>query len=67
MAFRPPQRLAQTALRYASTAASSPAGRSDLAGTATAVTYWCAVVSAPLAGAYVMSRNAVRDERFANL
>jgi hypothetical protein len=65
MAFRSSPRFTQ-AIRYASTAASTT-GRQNLAGTATAVTYCCAVASAPFAGAYVISQNAVQDKRYANL
>ncbi|SMQ53389.1 unnamed protein product [Zymoseptoria tritici ST99CH_1A5] len=59
-------------LRYASTHALrstqvASTGRQNLVGTITAVTYWCAIVSAPLAGAYVISQNASQDKRFANL
>ncbi|KAK4622350.1 hypothetical protein CLAFUW4_07373 [Fulvia fulva] len=39
--------------------------RQDRIGSAAAIGYWCAVVSAPLAGAFVISQNAAKDQRYA--
>lgn len=53
--------LVLQALRYYSTRAR--AINQDRLGAATAIGYWCAVVSAPFAGAYAISQAAAKDER----
>lgn len=42
------------------------AQQTDRLGAAIAISYWCAVVSGPFVGAYIIS-NAAKDKAFANM
>ncbi|KAK4501782.1 hypothetical protein PRZ48_007591 [Zasmidium cellare] len=62
MPIRPSPRILQ-ALRSYTTSARAVQQHEDRLGAATAVAYWCAVVSAPFAGAYAISQAAAKDKR----
>lgn len=57
--------LVKQAIRSYTT--SAKAANYDRLGSAAAVGYWCAVVSAPLAGAFAISQAATTDKRLANM
>ncbi|KAF2171150.1 hypothetical protein M409DRAFT_19121 [Zasmidium cellare ATCC 36951] len=60
MPIRSVPRVLQALRSYSTTAR---AVNQDRLGAATAVAYWCAVVSAPFAGAYAISQAAGKDSR----
>ncbi|KXT16979.1 hypothetical protein AC579_7445 [Pseudocercospora musae] len=55
--------LLQQAPRFFSTYRTRTSHQRDRLGAAAVTGYWCAVVSAPLAGAYVISQGAATDKR----
>lgn len=65
MIFQTPPMLLQSLRKYSHRAGSS--SRADRLGAATVMGYCCIAFSAPFAGAAVVSRQARRDKRYANM